>query len=555
MTRKYTCQRCGAPGHGKDDCGKTKPISGPVAAIGLIEEKPQSVDLSIVHELYEMNVAVRTDGDFLAPTTNLPPSLLGNEGKLPKDLQHASNAILDSFGANNQSEREKTLTDSVNAIGLHRDTHLVPPDEAAAELSSLLGTAIAADKRDVLLDKVRSGEITLTGSEIAILHGLRDELLVNRAEKESASDPFDGNGVWSPPYENRQCTVCGQFVGKLGSSHGNCPGHSWYGGNTRPRSTDVIIPLAGRDGEVREEKVGIEILSKDYWGKSVEEQQDAYLAAIWRSRKYSYDEEKSDLVLAERILGQYIQKGLFKEPKLVLPRGLREAYLAGGRRPRIRVVASLIDPPFTSGELEHLIDTDPSPHDGDTWCLIQTPRTRDEALRILENSPSDAGASLAAVGALPTHTVRNMSESGDPIVRVQAASAKNLPGDAAERLATDPDPDVRKKMVSKIKNYPETLHSFVNDPDEEITLKALASFPGDRNAVVAIGKITSRKRLQAIRDKLPDLWIPKPRSEWSEALGMMGPHREVEVYPEGYQEIKETTESVQEWIRSRLARQ
>jgi len=55
VARKYTCQRCGAPGHGKDDCGKSRPLSGrlaPALLAGTGESKELTDTVSAAFQAY-----------------------------------------------------------------------------------------------------------------------------------------------------------------------------------------------------------------------------------------------------------------------------------------------------------------------------------------------------------------------------------------------------------------------------------------------------------------------------------------------------------------------
>ena len=132
-----------------------------------------------------------------------------------------------------------------------------------------------------------------------------------------------------------------------------------------------------------------------------------------------------------------------------------------------------------------------------------------------------------------------MATSGDAAVCMQATQARNLPPEEAQRLATDPDADIRRSMVRKIEAFPEMLQGFINDPDEEIAIEALAWFPGQRQAGVAISTVTSRKRLQAIHDRLPDIWIPAGIIQDSQPND---PHPRVQA-----------VNATQQWIRDRLS--
>jgi hypothetical protein len=498
-------------------------------------------DVAVLHDLYVTQQSVRTDGDFLAPSDSIPMNIGCDEDGISNDLFVASEMVQGTFGVGAPGERFKTLKDSAQAIGVHRDTRLLPPDEAAMEVSLAMSLKADDKSHQAFLDKIRSGEINLTVSEVAVLQNIRNEVMSSRAAEEASAVPFDDEGVWSPPYENRHCTQCGQFVGELGT-HINC----------RPRIkenlqySDEIKTCKGtftvvdeESGTARKIKFHNPTLGKNLSKLSTQELQDSYLASAHHANRNS---DSMDTYMCGAIIGHYLRNPLFGDTRLELPREIRDAYLATNQRhPGPGFVAQLIHPPFTPSELEHLIDSDRSASFEDTNTLLASPRARSDVLRILENTPSPAGKYLASVGALPTESVRNMASSGDAAVRIQATEARNLPNDEALRLATDPDWDIRRNMMRKIEDFPEALQIFLNDPDEDLAVEALAQFPGQRSAAVAISKVTSRKRLQAIHDRLPEIWLPSTSPSHDNAT-VDGSHPRVQA-----------VKSVQEWIRGRLA--
>jgi hypothetical protein len=510
-------------------------LAGQVDAEG--PSSPKSVD--VLHDLYAAKASVRTDGDFLAPSESVPIDFGAKEDGISTELFVASESVQSSFGISAPGERQALLAASTKAVGVHRDTRILPPDEAAAEVSLAMNLQEGSPSQEAFLDRVRKGEVSLTVSEVAVLHNIREEIRASRALEESTAVPFDEDGVWSPPYANRHCTLCGKFVGKLGSHAGHCSPmaelHTRYSSDAQSRKG--TIAFLGDDGVAHETKLRMAALAKRHADLPIEKLQDAFLASSYWAKSH-YD--SPDLWICRAIVGKYLKKPMFGETRLTLPRELREAYLsATHREPRPAIVAQLIDPPFTPGELEHLIDTDESSWAEHTKELLTSPRARDDVLRILENSPSRAGTRLATNGHIPVENIRNMAQSGDAAVRMQATNARNLPADEALRLATDPDPDIRRNMLRKIEAFPEMLDVFVNDPDEEIAVEALAWFPGQRQAAVAISKVTSRKRLQAIHDRLPEMWIP---------AGIISDSQPNDPHPR-----VQAVNSIQGWIRERLA--
>jgi len=502
------------------------------------ENVGDAADIAALHDMYASRRSVRTDGDFLAPASSVPVEISAGDDGISTELYLASETVMSTLGVSAPGERYQILTDSAKAIGPNRDTRILPPEEAAMEVSLAMNMQKDNLDQQVFLDRVRRGELSLTVSEVAILHNVRDEVLAARAAGEASNVPFDEEGVWSPPYSNRLCTLCGKFIGELGSHSGHCsPMVDLHTRNeSDARTAKISVEALGEDGAFNEEKLQIPSLAKRHEDLSIETLQDAFLASSARAKRYMDD---PNAWICRSIIGRFIKKPLLGKARLALPKELRDAYLASSvRQPRPAIVAQLIDPPFSPGELEHLMDTDFSEMCEDTRGLLTAPSVRDEAVRILENSPSRAGRTLAQSGRLPIQTIRNMATSGDAVVRMQAMEARNLSSEEALLLAADPDPDIRKKMLRKIEKFPEMLESYVNDPDEEIAIKALSGFPGSRQAAVAISKVTSRKRLQAIHDRLPEAWIP---------AGIIQNSRPNDPHPQ-----VRAVNSVQEWIRTRL---
>jgi len=554
----------GLTAHDPNSC-KMKPtgfdtgseLMGYQSALAVSDADP-SADVDAMLEKLRTEVQThRADEDFIAPDDGF--NIAGPEGIIPRDLQVGADAVLASFGMKDRRSG-RLLEETVNSLGLNRDTKLVPADEAAEAVSKALNWSEEGKaSSQAFVDQVRNGEVVLTGSEIAILEGVRDEIIVIQNPDLA---PSVGDGGWVNPTEHRHCTLCGQFVGELGT-HPCGAGqvdeargvrtyiHETLGERKRG-DAKVSYTILKEDGTTQEIDVKVGKF-KDLTGVSIEEQQDLILGDHY----------------AHSIIGSYIEKPMFGEPRLVLPQPLRDAYLARPFSSDATMVVALIDPPFEKHEIEHLVETLPAREVG---SMLRIPRSRQDILEVIANAPSTAGSQLAYQGALPHSTVNAMANSGDPLVRKQAVSAPNLAEEDLERLATDPSRDVRKSVLfgswrsgeggwdghdpqalaatlweqqnhivrdpyerygygmirdnyennssrrlgllytSPIAANPKLLATFVNDPDENIALSALALTPYARQAVNALGRVTSRKRLKAIHDALPQLWKPVEES-------------------------------------------
>lgn len=544
MSRKYVCSRCGAQGHGKDDCGRsripTAPHSLPLPAVAAIAGPNSGGPAPTLRDMHSLFVQYRADDDFLAPAAG---PLLADEADasiaIPRELQATATHLMRALGTEgNQASR--ILQDVAASRGLHRDTRIVPGNDAATTVSALL-PATEDTSHDALLNNIRSGRTLLTYSELAVLEAVRDETLARQQLDYLA--PLDaGNIEWIPPVEQRRCTVCGQFVGTLGShpcdlrkAEAELQALERRG----RRETKISLPTLDATGRVVQ-RTAVFTGLKEIDDAPIDLLQDAYLATAGRGQA----EFLSGLVIMS-----YCRKPLFGEPRLQLPMPLRAAYL---QQPTPFVdassIAELIDPPFERYEVQRLIEQLDARQ---VLQLINSPRTRDDALYILSNTPTRAGHDLALSGQLPDEVVAGMATSGDQAVRRQAAIAANLGDIEAEALATDPDPDVRAALLygtaagrtdfhshttfterlivsgvdrprsmghreidgvvgtmyrSVLTKRPHLLVTYINDPDQGLAFGALAAMPYSRQALYALSQVTSRKRLEAIAANLDRIW-------------------------------------------------
>jgi len=534
----------------------------------------------VMHQAFsEAQPTFREDDDFIAPTrveTETASSIAG----IPDDLTAAARLVLHTHGFEGQ-RADDILVSAVESKGLHRDTMLLPGDHAASEVSRFLSWSPEHTYvSETLLGRIRRGEIVLSGSELEVIQA------VHSGAVESQQLPDEAIGVdaaWQVPFEQRNCTQCGQFVGRL-LSHA-CPAGGLAGKiASNPSVRDkgkikVLVPT--RDGEVELKKIDYVKLDK-LSSYTVEELQDAYLQSphlyadefdaggVWNEyqddadSRFIYNRTYIDLTEDHQsaILLSYVEKPLFGEPRIVLPRKLRQAYLEkppSAKSSAALLVPQLIEPPLTKEEIGRLLDTGQLHSqwaiDYDTArILLSNPRTKEMTEIVIANTPTESGKALSWSGNLPAAVVSEMASSGDQMVRRQAASAPNLPEDDLYRLATDPDPDVRAaiaigtpgegeeipevqdqmenryrtEIVKAITGYgrrvrrigreepwgvlysplgknPGLLSTFVNDPDDDIAEASLACYP-DRRGLEALGRVTSRKRLQRLHNALPYLW-------------------------------------------------
>jgi len=533
----------GLTAHDPNSC-KMKPtgfdtgseLMGYQSALAVSDTDP-SADVDAMLEKLRTEVQThRADEDFIVPQTGFDV-VLPTSSRLPKDLLDTSRILGSSFGLS--KEKTSSLVDRVAlSLGLNRDTKLVPADEAAEAVSKVMNWAQdSSAASQELVDKVRRGDIVLTGSEIAVLQGVRDEIFVmqNPDLGELAAD-----GGWAPPFEQRNCTLCGQFVGELGSH--NCAG----GGNKawelmpykKLKERKIVVERLDSDGNLQESKKPIKCF-REIDSLSSDQQKDIILSGGDASGA---------------IIFSYYEKPLIGKAKITLPEELREAFLAKPVPEHLYAVVQAIDPPLKQQELERIMDVCGNSRNETHefhWAvtsLLSSPRVGKDVLEHLENNPSHVGGRLAREGGLPDRSIAAMASSGDPAVRKQAVGAKNLRAEDLERLATDPDPSIREIIVfrdwghNSLQANPHLLTTFVNDPEESLALRALQIRPYSRQAMQALGAVTSRRRLQAIHDALPKIWDPDDRvvRDFTE-----GPRREAE-------ELRSIIASVQEAIRARL---
>lgn len=377
--------------------------------------------------------------------------------------------------------------------------------EAVRRLSTNVPSSAHQETFDALIRKIDSGEIVLTQRELDGLVSIRDSILASQVE--SSLSLRTGEWVHSRPARN--CTLCGQFISER-IAHTTCnrktldeekisgltqrilkakskQGYRYHKeGRGDFRLEDVRddesikrIALPGKffaDGKDRKFFLG------DTEGIHEQEIEDVFsnAGAVLQIEPDLMDSAGpsmlGDPVLREAILMSYMEKSLFgKTYTLNLPEGVRDSLLDSPTALTIdtfAAVASTIEPPFSSREIEHLIDVG-GPNAA--WALLNTERTRATALNIMETSPSDAAAFLSEMGLLPDETVRRMTLSPDPLIRRTAAIAPNLASSDQDFLICDPDEDVRLACIDTRYGYqeaPRTAASYDRHLSREALSKA-----------------------------------------------------------------------------------
>lgn len=534
------------------------PIDSAVAAlVPLLESDPSETPPGVA-DLHQIFTQYREDEDFLAPATGDDIVLAQSEMMVPKELNTAARNLIGSLGMSR--ENDDILHTVIQNLGLNRDTRIAPAEEAAASLAALYPTDEVLGNKTI--ESIRSGRALLTYSEIAILRGVKDE--VDARQQLSYLSPLDSSDEWIPTVEQRHCTICGQFVGALGSH--NCGFNQirdavseLYKSN-KVKEQSVKIDALGKTGDVEEKEVTFRLL-KGLEDIPAERLQDLYLA--------THAQEAGHIVMG------FYAKPLLGQGRIKLPAKLRAAVV---ERPssslRLDVLAETIDPPFEKHEIARILDSC-SPEGCEE--LLSSPKAREHVVYVLSNSPTEVGTKLSVFGRLPQEVLVGMASCGDQAVRRQAAVAPNLGPVEAEMLSTDPDVDVRAALLygskyetpytsatsfvsrlldsgihndyspvnrdtggmfySNVTRYPHLLTNYVNDPDEGLALGALSNFPYSRHSLQAIGQVTSRKRLEAIDRNLDVIWpYLESSDEKRQALGQhtLGHIRGVEdlLFPE-----------------------
>ena len=501
---------------------------------------------------------------------------------MPEETQKAAVLVGSSFGM--PKENVETMLSEVDMHVPHTDNEafdFIPADTAAAFASQCVGSREGDASGQKLVDDIRDGKVLLTRRELVMMAGLRDAIM--EVQSLDAMDYADDSVGWIPMTEQRNCELCGQFIG-LRTSHVNC-----FGGVTEETSNTIHTALdeagwnavdnlpedmfidgadvrfSDREDVTRKGNVWKSSFSpkkqriRKPLGLSDDMMQDLYCRSVAGATLFR-------LTVGD-VLYSYLEKPKFGgELKLSLPAGVRRAFVetpaywdgswvgdtewdsahptgrdASTQSDIVANVAALIDPPFASHEIEHMIDVGGAVAvDG----LLKAKRTRAETLRILSNYPSDAGALLSYMGRLPESTISNMIDSPDERVQREAAVASNLTDDQIERLASSPYPDVRKALIdtrygysertttpagetlpyslpqqlnelykyknnrskslnhsSVLHNHPAMLGQFIGDrePDESVARLAATHSPLDRQFLQAVTQISSPVRLNLIR--------------------------------------------------------
>lgn len=498
-----------------------------------------------------------------------PEPVLRRFEDMSKEVRDTAYVVGDTMGVPKEDvQRIIVKADSAYPYEPSQDIEVIDPDIAASWVSTCMAGDPSEPKQAELLAKIRSGEVVLTRRELATLSGVRE--LIDERQARDLMDYAEGS-EWVPFVETRRCTLCGQFIGER-SSH-SCrvyPGREVQQAFSKDKLEDALT-LPGElfvDGEpllatsLPDEvtlkffnQSGYNLRQQDLKRRSVviprvglsEEQltdlfnSENSLSDIVREVKYIPDNRwtveftnKKRPVTRLDIVTMFLKKKLLGGIVLELPTPIRKSMIdkpvsEHGSIDELCIAAATIDPPFERVEIERMIDRG---GEDAAKALLEVKRTNDVAGRILANYPSEAGAALARKGKLPADVLDEMVTAGDPMVRKEAVTAPNLTEENARTLATDPDEDVRLSTVATerrgwsdtvpiLDQYPNLIITFANDPSDEVAKKAFASAPINRTMLLAINGVTTRRRLELIKETIASKQYVADHPEFKQALALI----------------------------------
>jgi hypothetical protein len=498
---------------------------------------------------------------LVAPAAVAPVARVRSRADYTPDMRAATDQMFASFGMNPDvgfgllavADRDAPEGDAFDFL---------PADTAATVVSRCVSYREGSTAGQDLVDAVRAGRVTLTRRELAVLVRVRDAILGEQAL--DAMDYASGTD-WIPMTEQRHCEVCGQFIG-LRTAHIGCQPSSemlrkvadtyataeWQRVENLPAELFVegapAVRLSGR----RDEPKSSLLYRMDLGGKVTGVQQilrPLPLSADVLQDLYCADDPYSGQVTARDVLLFHLDKPRFHGLRLPLPERLRRTFVeapvlhtgnAGQGQETVAIVAALVDPPLQKHEIEHMIDV------GGPFAaraLLQVKRTRADALEVLGNYPSHAGAAVTQSGHVPIGTVRAMMDSPDPRLVRQAVLSPDLTDEDIARLMSHPSPDVRRALVdpaeafamdvrhprvsaagslvsaeylvtsyrrsdysrvqvSVLGSHPALLGAFLNDPDDAVAEFSLERAAVTRQMLPALMQVTSRPRLERLRGVL-----------------------------------------------------
>jgi hypothetical protein len=519
--------------------------------------------------MYGKYEALNADSTEVAFVEDPPKRELAKPNDFPQETLRAARLLGDSFGIPQERAYQylsKTDYSVPHVEGEEYD--FIPNDNASAFVSQCVAYREESTAGQELVDDVREGRVTLTRRELVLLAGIRDSILEEQSL--DAMDYADGQD-WIPMTEQRHCEICGQFIG-LRTSHVNCSMRSEIFSKVKEaaeaagwvRADDLSADLFTDGNPVRlsphydferetvTSKITLPYNKRYHKSQKIrkplnlteDEMQDLYCTS---QVEWGYYSRGYKSLYQRDVLLSYFKKPIIGDPKITLPHGIRKAFVEmpvrtlseqGDTENTIAIVAALIDPPLQKHEIEHIIDVGgPVAAKG----LLLAKRTQADALEIITNYPSHAGAALAYEGTLSQDTIKSMLDSPDPRVQREAAMSPNLTEEDVTRIISNPDPDVRRVIISvtegfamnltavkkresasemhtseeltssylsyvsrgpsMIETQPALLNTFLSseEPDDTVAMFAMERAPLTRQILPALTQVRSRTRLQKLR--------------------------------------------------------
>lgn len=352
------------------------------------------------------------------------------------------------------------------------------PQKAGAELRVMLDSGPFTLREEGSLNgifsQIETGEILLTEGDMVALRAFQAEMFVKQEQDNSLEIIQPLGGEWVPAVVQRQCTICGKFVGARMEHVGDveCRNKAREKGMHSILGSEDVTRQRTRKFEYFKDIVVLGPASRSYYRSQVRESilQDDELMSGEAKEVYpdvvsknfpEYSEDEIDDIYASLpdfrdvvilSLGKSSRRFGGKQ-QYPLPRRVRavfvenpveDSYYKRNNTALLTLLAARIEPPLNDYEMKHIIDV-AGPEAVE--ALLKVKRTRRTALDILTSYPTEAGYSMAYVGTLNEATLEAMANSGDPAVRVQAAVGFNTSAETRRYLAEDPDENVRKALI------------------------------------------------------------------------------------------------------------